>query len=362
MCCRNVISLTYSLFGGDFSGERPMLNGTTDGMALYEKSAMTDDVDNYATTDDGGDFDGSEGSNGSDKVSDSELNKSEEMEEKLSEEKMVYSADVTLETLHFDDSYDNLVKVISNNDGFLQSENQSNDNSNWYYEPSQMERSSTLSFRVPSKNFKKIMKEFSDIGNVVAKNVNAENMTSEYIDVEARLESYQTEMEELQDLMKQADNVNDIMAIQSQISNLQYEIDSAKSRLSHIDMDVAYSTVSVTLREVSRYTTTPSSFFERIVEAFGGSIRFFINFLQWLIIFLIYAIPVAALVGFIIWLIKKGADKFKYSFFGRKSKKQVNKMTSMYHASPQNANEKPVEDNKPILTSKTDSEGDEGKN
>lgn len=49
-------------------------------------------------------------------------------------------------------------------------------------------------------------------------------------------------------------------------------------------------------------------------------------------------------------------------FFGRKSKKQANKMTSMYHASPQNANEKPVEDNKPILTSKTDSEGDEGKN
>ena len=236
---------------------------------------------------------------------------------KLDREKIVYHGNVSIETLEWEESKKLLEKTIEKFDGIIQSENEYT-NSGWDYSSTGGTRVLNITLRIPSDNFKKFMKSTGDIGSVTSKSSNAENITGDYYDTKARLDTYQAEMDRLLVLLDSATKMSDILKIESKISDLQYQIDSTRSRLENMDMDVAYSTVDISLEEVKQYTAEESTWYDRVIETLQDSLEFFLNFLHILVIGVLYLGPCLVVIVLILLGIRKLVRKFYKGSPGKK--------------------------------------------
>mgnify|MGYP000727197872 CR=1 FL=1 len=95
------------------------------------------------------------------------------------------------------------------------------------------------------------------------------------------------------------------MEIESQLSDVQYQLESYTCQLRSMDQQVSYSTVDIYLREVATLTPTGVTFGERIADAFGGGWDAFVGFLQGLVIALVYLWPVLLIAVAVVFILRK---------------------------------------------------------
>lgn len=97
------------------------------------------------------------------------------------------------------------------------------------------------------------------------------NISERYYDTQSRLETAQIKLERLQELLKKAESMEDIITIESAISETEYEIEDLSGTMRHYDALVGYATVDLELSEVYRLSGTedaPKSFGEKLANAF----------------------------------------------------------------------------------------------
>ena len=95
------------------------------------------------------------------------------------------------------------------------------------------------------------------------------------------------------------------MEIESQLSDVQYQLENYTRQLRSMDQQVSYSTVDIYLREVATLTPTGVTFGERIADAFGGGWDAFVGFLQGLVIALVYLWPVLLIAVAVVFILRK---------------------------------------------------------
>ncbi len=229
---------------------------------------------------------------------------------KLDREKIVYNGRLSIETLDYNKSKTSIKKLVNENDGIIQSENEYYNDSNWYYNTSDSVRTLNLTVRVPSAKFNRIMDGADGMGRVTEKNMDASNVTREYYDVQARLNSKKAELSRFEALLDRAEKINDILEIEEHITDVQYEIDSAKSQLENLNLDVAYSTVTISLTEVIEFTSDDGKSTSKLQDTLLGAWHFFESFLWGLFRFVLYVGPCAAVIGIILYFLRKLYKKF----------------------------------------------------
>lgn len=194
----------------------------------------------------------------------------------MQSEKIIYSAQAEVETIYYDQGIESVYAMVERYGGFVQSANISGSN---YYRSSRglkTLRSASFTLRIPSEHFAELTTSLSELGNVPYCNTFSENVTAQYYDVQSRMEAYKTQEARLMEMLAIAETVEDMLAIQQQLTEVQYEIDSLQSRLTNYDRQVSYSTVNLTLREVEEYTETPVvvlSYWEKMGNGFRRSLR-----------------------------------------------------------------------------------------
>ncbi len=218
----------------------------------------------------------------------------------LSEEKLVYTVDITLETETFETSMDALHQSISGASGIVISESAYNLGG---VNP-RGTRTLNLTVKVPRQNYESFLGGLSADYNVSRLQSNVENLTARYYDNENRLKSYRIQEERLFEMLEAAENVSDMLQIESRLSDVQYKIEALENTQRTIDTDVAYATFYITLEEVTKYTpASPKNFGERIADAFSGSIENFGAFLETLLISLLYLLPYLGILAIILLII-----------------------------------------------------------
>ena len=159
----------------------------------------------------------------------------------------------------------------------------------------------------------------SEIGNVTQKNESVEDVTLQYVDVESRKKALETEQERLMELLSSAENMEDLLAIESKLSEVRYELENYGSQLRMLDNQIDYSTVNVDVDEVERTTATrQKSCIAEIKDRYGyslyqvgrGSRSFTIGFLGSLPIILVWVV-IAAVVIIVVRAIMKKRKKKK---------------------------------------------------
>jgi len=219
-------------------------------------------------------------------------------------DKIIYSASATVETTAFDETLEKLDALIAQYGGFV--EQSSISGSNYYstshgYAPS---RSADYRIRIPSRDFSAVMNSLPTLGNVPYSNTYTENITSQYYDVQARLNAFRTQEQSLLEMMEKAETVSDLLEIQAQLSDVRYHIESLQSTLTNWDRQVSYSTISLTVEEVREYTPEAKlSFGRQLALAFSRGIRSIGEFFRDLLLWLIEALPALVILGVVVLLV-----------------------------------------------------------
>lgn len=212
----------------------------------------------------------------------------------ISEEKLVYTSRVTLETEDFDAASQALHSTVSVLGGIIVSENASNLNSvnhSGY-------RSLNMTVRIPQEHYDTFLSGLSENYNVASINNSVENMTEYYYDSESRLKSYRIQEERLFAMLEKAVTVEDMLEIEERLCDVQYEIEALTNTLRTIDNDVKYATFYLNLNEVTKYTTpAPKTFADRLDETLSGSAEAFATFGERFLFALIYLLPYGAIIA-----------------------------------------------------------------
>lgn len=239
-------------------------------------------------------------------------------------EKIIYSATVNMETLQFDDTVSALEAAVQSIGGFIENSNVSGDTS--YDADGKVQiynRRAYYTVRVPVQKFNDFLTYSGTLGNVISSNKNANNVTSQYTDYEARLVSLRTEETRLLELLAKATDIDALIALNSRLSEVRYDIEAIERNLKNLDSKISYSSVSFTIREVRVYQSSVSvqrSFWERIGDSFTGGWDDFVEGVEDFCVGLVGAIfpltIVAALAVVAVILIRK-------SIKARKAKKEA---------------------------------------
>ncbi len=107
-----------------------------------------------------------------------------------------------------------------------------------------------LTIRVPTDGFEKLTGSLDDgFGRITSKEINAKDVTEEYVDLGIRLESKLVALAAYQRFLKKATNVKEILQVQNEIRRIEEEIESKKGKLRYLDDQVSYSTLRIDLVE-----------------------------------------------------------------------------------------------------------------
>lgn len=158
--------------------------------------------------------------------------------------------------------------------------------------------------RVPAAQFDDLVKQVEALGEKTEnKNINIQDVTEEFIDVEARLKTKKELEARYREILKQAKTVTEIMSIEGQISQVRAEIESMEGRLTYLKNQVSYSTLTVSYYES---IGTEFGFFGKIKESLGNG---WDNLLSFFIILVNIWPFVLLLIAFVFWWLRRRKRK-----------------------------------------------------
>jgi len=166
-----------------------------------------------------------------------------------------------------------------------------------------------ITVRVPADELTDVLGSLDDLGTVTATNVDRQDVTSQTVDLQARIDAAQASVDRLTQLMGQAQSVSDLIAAESALSERQALLESYQQQLKMLDDQVAMSTLSVTLTpEVEPVTADPAGFGDGLAAGWNGLVAT-LNGIVVAIGFLIPWLAVALVAGLIVWLIVRAVRR-----------------------------------------------------
>jgi uncharacterized iron-regulated membrane protein len=107
----------------------------------------------------------------------------------------------------------------------------------------------TITFRVPADNFDRALQEIEGLANRVrSRTVSGEDVTEEFVDLEARLRNLEATEARLLDFLDQAATVDEALNVSTRLTDIQGQIEQVTGRMQYLEESAALSTVTVSLQ------------------------------------------------------------------------------------------------------------------
>jgi hypothetical protein len=206
------------------------------------------------------------------------------------DKKIIKTADLSIEVRDFHAFASRLRIAVKQSGGYLSQETQTQDEGSI---------GDNVTIRIPVDRFDDFIAQLpADSDKLKEKKITSEDVTGEVIDTKSRLETKKEVRERYLQLLKQAQTMKDILAVQNEINDIQQEMDQASGRIAYLGHSSAYSTINLRFYQVldpgAQEDHNPS-FVHRLVnairEGWSGFSEFLIAFVSawplWLIVFFI---------------------------------------------------------------------------
>lgn len=253
--------------------------------------------------------------------------------------KLIKNVDMDVETEEFDTLLDKMEKKVDSLGGYVESSYTYNGSS--YYGSNN--RNASMTIRIPAEKLDDFLSEVAESSNVISRNDSVTDITLQYVDMESHKKALLAEQDRLLELMEQVETIEDIITLESRLSEVRYQIESMESQLRTYDNQVSYSTIYLNINEVTKLTPVKEqSTWEKISTGFveslygvgTGILNFIIRFIISLPYLVVWAIVIFVIV-LIIKLIRKSMKKRKEKkrqkqlqgpFMGQQVQPQVQQM------------------------------------
>ena len=174
--------------------------------------------------------------------------------------------------------------------------------------------------RVPADKLDELITKVGNSCTILSSSENTSDVTLEYVDTKSRMESLRVEYDQLLKLLEQATDLDNIIILQSRLTDVRYQIESAESRIRVLENQVEYGTLNLSITEVLEDTVIEEphivTYGERVMDQFNdmweGTVEFFQDFLLGLIAaipFLVFMGIVAAVIIIIVFSVRKKRRK-----------------------------------------------------
>jgi hypothetical protein len=225
------------------------------------------------------------------------LAESEQAEETATavDRKIIRNADLTIEVPSTTDTQQKIVSIAETNGGFVvTSEAKQRDSQ----EPAQRTLDIKLVVRIPENHFGAALDQIRALAsNVPEAKITGQDVTEEFIDLEARIKTQTALEQQFLQIMKQAHKVEDALEVQRQIADVRTEIEKLEGRKHFLENRSALSTITINIITPRPMVVVPTTGFRHSVsEAISDSIDVGAAILLFFVRFAIVMIPVGVLV------------------------------------------------------------------
>ncbi|MDA2814085.1 DUF4349 domain-containing protein [Nocardiopsis sp. RSe5-2] len=161
---------------------------------------------------------------------------------------VVHTAMMTVESDDVEEAAEEAKSLVADAGGHVASESVSPSDSG--------PASATLVAKVPQEGYDAALDELAGLGERVSLEREAEDVTEEVADVDSRVESAEASLDRLRDLLAEAEDVQDVLKVEKEISDRQAELEALQARQKALSESTSFGTVELHLREPSDRPTS----------------------------------------------------------------------------------------------------------
>jgi hypothetical protein len=200
--------------------------------------------------------------------------------------KIIKTAILTIEVNDVPGSVEFLKNLATQKGGYLSSTNVQKNYNN--------RLTGTVIIRIPAKEFETTLTGVQAIGTVKSVSTQGQDVTEEYVDLQAQKTAYQNQLAQYNEIMKKAVKVEDVISVQQQIDRVQVQLNRLDGRLKYLDSRIDLSTITVNLQEPEPVGgESAHNFVSTINEGISG----FFGMIDALIIIFLTLLPIIIIGG-----------------------------------------------------------------
>ena len=163
------------------------------------------------------------------------------MADEQAERKLIKRSWLTVKVTDLSAAEQQAKQVVEKHQGYIQNTH------------GEQDKSFNLSIRVPQNAYSNALAELRSIGELASENESVEDVTTEFIDNQARLENLYKLRERIQNLLSRADRVEEILKIERELNRIQSEIDRLEGRMKYLNSQVDYASIDFNAEKQTTY-------------------------------------------------------------------------------------------------------------
>ena len=220
------------------------------------------------------------------------------------DKKIIKTGSLSLKVEKAETAAENIANIAKLNKGEI--------SNSYFSESSRGIKSGYLTVRVPYQNFEAVFNEIKKVATqIISESSNAQDITAEFIDLEARLKNKRAEEVSFVALLNRSGKIEEVLAVTREIARTRGEIEQLQGQLRYLNSQTDMSTITAELSEDVEIAAASQDW--RPWQTFKTSVRQLItngqNLVDGLINFIVVALPMLLIYALIVWLIY---------YFGRK--------------------------------------------
>lgn len=212
---------------------------------------------------------------------------------------IIKTGEITVVVKNVPETMKNITSYVEKNGGFVVNSQVSKSGLAPYGE---------ITVRIPSKGFENSILEVKSLGDVQRENVKGEDVTEEYVDLDARLGNLVATEKQFLAILEKAQKIDDILAVQSELSQVRGEIESLKGRMKYLKTSADMSSLTVYLSTDPNVLPTiedsnewkPLAILKSAVRGLVAVGKSLANLAIYIVVF----IPLWILIALVIWAIR----------------------------------------------------------
>ena len=218
-----------------------------------------------------------------------------ELTNEAADRKIIRNADITMEVDSTTDAQHRVTSIAESHGGFVvTSEAKQREN----IDPSKRTLDIKLVVRIPSNQFGVALDEIKKLaGNLSEANVTGQDVTEDFIDLEARIKTQKALELQFVEIMKQARKVEDALEVQRQIAEVRTEIEQLEGRKRFLENRSNLSTLTVNIRAPKAIAVNPTGFRHTLRDAVSDSLELASGMLIFFVRTVIVLLPIGAFIG-----------------------------------------------------------------
>ncbi|MCR5675706.1 MAG: DUF4349 domain-containing protein [Lachnospiraceae bacterium] len=219
--------------------------------------------------------------------------------------KLITTVHISAETEEMDALLAHVENRVNALGGYIESSDVSNGSYQTYADRTRRHRDASMTIRIPAENLADFVNDVQEHTNITNQSKNVEDVTLSYADLDSHKRMLRAEEDRLLGFMEQAETIEDMIAVEERLTNVQYQLDSMESQLRTYDNRINYSTIYLNISEVVEFTVTeePETLWEEIARGFGENLHSVIMGLRSFFVWFVTHIPQLVIWAIVIFII-----------------------------------------------------------